>query len=484
MALLLDEKTRNEYLAELGFTDWKSFQKKYLYARYVDGVYGKNTENALLTAIHCKRYAPNFNALEFRCECGGKYCSGYPSYMTPEIIKNIQAIRNHWSKPVTVTCGLRDKTYNSKLGGSIQNSLHIHGRAIDFYQSGTTDTLANRKKAIKWIKKQSFHHYTYGNGINSYGNGISAPYMGNALHTDVYENNPKKETATGKLTVDGVGGKATVKALQKYFGTTQDGVITGQSKAMSKYYPSLKSVKYGKGGSECVRKIQKLCGTATDGIWGKDTSKGLQYKLGVTADGVFGTNSMKALQKFLNGDLTLRGGTLIPNIGDKVTTSSSAVVSAVAKATNKKVNPIATKAFAYAYQSNTGNAAYPKGKPKEAYKKALYKAYPNLKGGKSAAAHGASCDVFVGVCVRMAGIDKNFPRGLCPDYMAKSKKFKQVKKSDIKDGDIIINNKHVCIAYGGKIKEASNGDFYPKTTNTLKKRLNAKGVKVYRPKGY
>lgn len=140
-------------------------------------------------------------------------------------------------------------------------------------------------------------------------------------------------------------------------------------------------------------------------------------------------------------------------------------------------------AYEYAYTTNSSKARYPSGAPKAAYKKALYKVYPNLKKLSSPAAKGASCDVFVGVCVRSAGIDNKFPRGLSPSYLAKSKKFKQISKDKVKKGDIIVTPKHICIAWtDGKVKEASNGDFYPKTTNTLKKRLAAKGAKVYRAK--
>lgn len=144
---------------------------------------------------------------------------------------------------------------------------------------------------------------------------------------------------------------------------------------------------------------------------------------------------------------------------------------------------IANCANEFAYQSNTKKAAYPSGKPKAAYKKALYKAYPNLKKLSSQAAKGASCDVFVGTCVRSAGVDKDFPRGLSPSYLAKSKKFKLIDKKNVKAGDIIVTSKHICIAWtDGKVKEASNGKngFYPKTTKTLSKRLKASGAKVYR----
>ena len=146
---------------------------------------------------------------------------------------------------------------------------------------------------------------------------------------------------------------------------------------------------------------------------------------------------------------------------------------------------IAACADEFAYQTSAKKAAYPSGKPKAAYKKALYKAYPNLKKLSSQAAKGASCDVFVGTCVRAAGVDKKFPRGLSPSYLAKSKKFKLIDKKNVKAGDIIVTPTHICIAWtDGKVKEASNGNggFYPKTTKTLSKRLNASGAKVYRAK--
>lgn len=104
----------------------------------------------------------------------------------------------------------------------------------------------------------------------------------------------------GKLTVDGIGGAATVKAMQRFFGTAQDGVISGQMKTQVKYYPALKSVKYGSGGSPCIKNLQRWAGVTQDGILGQKTVKAWQKKIGVTADGIFGTNSMKTWQRYLN----------------------------------------------------------------------------------------------------------------------------------------------------------------------------------------
>lgn len=157
-----------------------------------DSKYGINTDRALRHFYNVKVCAPSFKPEEFKCECGGKYCTGYPSYMKQVELKHIQAIRHHFGKPMEVTCGLRCETYNSILRGSIENSKHLKGYATDFFMKGVTDTLANRKAAIKWIKTLPNHNYTYGDGINSNGYAVSAGYMGNAIHTDTNEPDHKK----------------------------------------------------------------------------------------------------------------------------------------------------------------------------------------------------------------------------------------------------------------------------------------------------
>ena len=187
---LLTVAERKAIFKELGLTynkaNIQALQRKYMWrSSDVDGIYGPNTDNMLRTVYNTLKYTKNFDAKEFRCECGGRYCCGFPSYMKPHELISIQAIRDHWGRPITVTCGMRDATYNRKLNGSVANSKHLTGSAIDFYQRGVTDTLANRKMAIKWMKKNlPYLNYAYGNGINSSGYSVRAPYMGNALHVD------------------------------------------------------------------------------------------------------------------------------------------------------------------------------------------------------------------------------------------------------------------------------------------------------------
>lgn len=162
---------------------------------------------------------------------------------------------------------------------------------------------------------------------------------------------------------------------------------------------------------------------------------------------------------------------------------------------HKITNKIALKADEYAYQTNTKKADYETGKPAAAYEKALPEAYPHRDKWSAPARNGASCDVFVGTCIRTSGADKLFPRGLDDqwEWLKDSDKFKLVKNptvDTVKDGDIITYVKssgggHICIVCDGKIKEAGYGHYYPKTTDVLKSRLSAKGkkwIKVYRLK--
>ena len=188
---MLSLAERKALFKEIGYTEYnaatiENFQRKYMLRKSDwDGIYGPNTENTLLTVAYTKRYTKNFSPTEFRCDCGGRFCCGFPTFMKPHMLMHIQAIRDHYGRPITVTQGLRCRGRNEQLNGSIANSKHMSGQAVDFYQRGVTDTLANRKMAIRWIKTQPFHTYTYGNGINSNGYKVKAPYMGNCLHTDV-----------------------------------------------------------------------------------------------------------------------------------------------------------------------------------------------------------------------------------------------------------------------------------------------------------
>lgn len=190
MALLTLEK-RKAWFEYLGLgtynkTNIRKLQKKYFVrSQDIDGIYGEDTDRLLRHLHHVKKYMPNFKPEEFRCGCKGKYCTGYPTWLRVNECKNIQAIRKKYGKPMIITSGLRCKAFNSSLRGSSPTSRHMTGRAVDFCIAGVTDSLSGRKKVIKYAKKLKNHHYSYGNGYNSYGYSVNAPNMGNAVHSDV-----------------------------------------------------------------------------------------------------------------------------------------------------------------------------------------------------------------------------------------------------------------------------------------------------------
>lgn len=254
MALLTEAK-RKEYFKFLGLgeynkTNIKKFQKTAFpsLAKEQDGIYGTKTDYALRHWRNVYKFTKNFKPEEFKCKCG--HCTGYPSWMKKVELQNLQAIRTHYGKSMKVTSGLRckwDNDHNCK--GSIKNSKHLSGYACDFYMEGVTDTLANRKKAIKWIKTLPNHGYTYGNGYNSNGVAIRASYMGNAIHTDTNKPalKPKKPvaplTTTAALSAPSTAAQKIVARAAEYcwpYGTAKKKYAYSGGSAKSAYKKALK----------------------------------------------------------------------------------------------------------------------------------------------------------------------------------------------------------------------------------------------------
>lgn len=175
---MLSIKERQEHLKYLGFYNgkidkvegaktreaYKRLQSKYFTRKKdIDGLYGTNTERLLISAYRVKKHTKNFKLEEFKCECGGKWCTGFPDTLKVDLLKNLQKLRNKYGS-LTITSGLRCTTYNSNIGG-IRGSKHTQGKATDWYTSYTTKSFANRKSAIDWyIKNCSSVNYAYCDG--------------------------------------------------------------------------------------------------------------------------------------------------------------------------------------------------------------------------------------------------------------------------------------------------------------------------------
>lgn len=98
---------------------------------------------------------------------------------------------------------------------------------------------------------------------------------------------PVRFDVSKKLEIDGLFGYNSIAMLQTalkklgYYNGAVDGIL-------------------GKG---TVKATQKWAGVAQDGAWATKTSKAIQRKLKVPADGLFGKDSVKALQKWCNAQV-------------------------------------------------------------------------------------------------------------------------------------------------------------------------------------
>lgn len=197
---LLTKKGRDMRLKYLGYGPYNkknvlAFQKDAFPGKpkLQDGIAGQITDNALRTFYNVKKYGGGyFKPAEFRCNCG--HCSGYPTHMKKVEIQHLKRIREHYDKPMTITSGMRCEIENKNVGG-IQGSSHTRGYAADFYMKGVTDTVANRQKALEWIKKQPNHEFTYGAYMrDSQGKYRESGQMGNAMHTETHRPAKKKQS--------------------------------------------------------------------------------------------------------------------------------------------------------------------------------------------------------------------------------------------------------------------------------------------------
>lgn len=76
----------------------------------------------------------NFHADEFKCKDG----SGVPLVLKHNVVKlatNLQVLRNHLGKAITITSGYRSPEHNKKIGGA-KLSQHIFAKAADIKVEG------------------------------------------------------------------------------------------------------------------------------------------------------------------------------------------------------------------------------------------------------------------------------------------------------------------------------------------------------------
>lgn len=123
-----------------------------------DGVWGPQTEAAVLEAVYTydvdapteqdpetddPELAARFRGIrywgpeDFRCQCGGRYCKGFPALPDRTLLELVDDIRHKAGKPGHRSSGLRCEIHNRNEGG-VWNSYHMTGKAFDFMIEGKT----------------------------------------------------------------------------------------------------------------------------------------------------------------------------------------------------------------------------------------------------------------------------------------------------------------------------------------------------------
>lgn len=146
----------------------------------VDGVWGGMTETAVLEAVYTydldAPVAEDINVSgttgntelderfrgirywgpeELRCQCGGKYCNGFPALPDRTLLELVDDIRHEAGSPAIRTSGLRCATWNTMQKG-VSNSKHMSGKALDFYIPGLSGNAL-----LQLVQSDSRTRYAY-----------------------------------------------------------------------------------------------------------------------------------------------------------------------------------------------------------------------------------------------------------------------------------------------------------------------------------
>lgn len=132
------------------------------YGLEADGIFGPMTE-AKIREVVASGELPKvnwdevkyFGRAEFQCNCGGKYCNGFPAEPHPLLVKVADRVREHFGAAAIVSSGVRCEQHNANVGGVV-GSRHLYGKAMDFRISG-------RKAAevLEYVWQQPEISYAY-----------------------------------------------------------------------------------------------------------------------------------------------------------------------------------------------------------------------------------------------------------------------------------------------------------------------------------
>lgn len=237
----------------------------------------------------------------------GRY--GTFKYAIPGNAEDMYAYAQQMGLPVgqtpklgAIICWSKGKTWNASDG---EGHVAVVERVVS-----STEIIVSESG---WNSSRLFWTATHKKGDGNWTAGTDANWMSGRytflgfIYNPAVKNNKEKATD-----VDGSWGQGTTLALQRLFGTTEDGIVSGQRSANKKYLPAVSTTSWkfstngSTYGSSVVRKLQELIGVTVDGSFGPATAEGLQVFLKNAGfytgaiDRSVGKQTVKALQQYIN----------------------------------------------------------------------------------------------------------------------------------------------------------------------------------------
>ncbi len=76
----------------------------------------------------------SWNESGIACPCGR--CGGFPVEPSEKLMRLADKVREHFNAPMTPSSTVRCQAHNDELPGSVPNSYHVKGKAMDFSVRG------------------------------------------------------------------------------------------------------------------------------------------------------------------------------------------------------------------------------------------------------------------------------------------------------------------------------------------------------------
>lgn len=225
----------------------------------------------------------NFKSTEF--DCNGKGCCN-KTLIDEKLVEYLQAIRDHFGKPVKISSSYRCEIHNPKVGG-VKSSLHLKGMAADITIEGVSPAEVAKFAESIGVKGIGLYDTSKdGHFVHIDTRTKKGFWFGHAQeHRSTFGGTP--EVKTNEIVL------AWQKAAKADgFDIKADGIWGKECEVVAKKAICKKRLTYKY--RNLTKIVQTAVGVKADGKFGKDTKKAVtewQKRVGLVADGCVGLNT-------------------------------------------------------------------------------------------------------------------------------------------------------------------------------------------------